>query len=186
MNQLLIAAKEICEVLTSEGWRFCIIGGLAVQRWGEPRTTLNVDLTLLVSVGMEEKISRTLLRHFASRIADAQEFALHNRVLLLRSSNGKDIDVVMGALPFEQNTVARAAPVEFAPGMVFPCCTAEDLFVMKVFAGRVRDMIDAESIAMRTAELDKQYIREQLQELSALSDVPDMCLHAERILSREK
>src|SRR5438552_3575923 len=27
-----------------QGWRFCIIGGLALQRWGEPRLTRDIDI----------------------------------------------------------------------------------------------------------------------------------------------
>ena len=36
--------QNFCE---ARDWRFCFIGGLAVQRWGEPRGTIDVDLTLL-------------------------------------------------------------------------------------------------------------------------------------------
>jgi hypothetical protein len=36
-------------------WEFCLIGGLAVQRWGEMRTTLDVDITLLTGFGREEE-----------------------------------------------------------------------------------------------------------------------------------
>jgi len=42
MNSLLKAAKEVAEFMTVRRWEFCIIGGLAVQRWGEPRTSLLV------------------------------------------------------------------------------------------------------------------------------------------------
>lgn len=41
MNVLFEAAKEVCEFMAVRKWEFCIIGGLAVQRWGEPRTTLD-------------------------------------------------------------------------------------------------------------------------------------------------
>ena len=35
------------------GWRFCFIGGLAVQKWSEPRVTDDVDLTLFTGLGTE-------------------------------------------------------------------------------------------------------------------------------------
>jgi hypothetical protein len=41
------AAAELQKVCAAEGWRFCFIGGLAVIRWGEPRETVDADLTLL-------------------------------------------------------------------------------------------------------------------------------------------
>ena len=35
--------------------------------------------------------------------------------------------------------IERAVVREFGPGVALPCCTAEDLFVMKTFSGRPRD-----------------------------------------------
>jgi hypothetical protein len=39
VNPLFAAALEIQQFFNAHGWRFCFIGGLAVQRWGEPRLT---------------------------------------------------------------------------------------------------------------------------------------------------
>jgi hypothetical protein len=49
VNEVIRAAAELQSVCEAEGWRFCLIGGLAVQRWGEPRETVDVDLTLLTA-----------------------------------------------------------------------------------------------------------------------------------------
>lgn len=182
MNPLLAAAKQICDYIQAEGWRCCIIGGLAVQRWGEARTTLDVDITLLTDIGMEERYANTLLARFESRINGALEFAMTNRVLLLRSSNGIDIDVALGALPFEEAMMDRLVNVEFAPGIELPCCTAEDLFIMKIFSDRRKDRLDAESIVMRTASLDTGYIYRQLEQLSLIVDSPDLLRLAEELL----
>ena len=35
------------------GWQFCFIGGLALQRWGEPRLIGDIDLTILTGFGHE-------------------------------------------------------------------------------------------------------------------------------------
>jgi len=47
MNALLEAAAEIQHFLLNAGEKFCFIGGVALQRWGEPRFTRDVDLTVL-------------------------------------------------------------------------------------------------------------------------------------------
>ncbi len=47
MNALFTAAKEVCDFMQARRWKFCVIGGLAVHRWGEPRLTQDADLTLL-------------------------------------------------------------------------------------------------------------------------------------------
>ncbi len=40
LPRVLAAAGEIQAFCQKQGWRFCFIGGVAVQRWGEPRLTL--------------------------------------------------------------------------------------------------------------------------------------------------
>lgn len=168
MNGLFDAAREVCEFMAAQGWKFCLIGGLAVQRWGEPRTTLDIDLTLLTDWGDEARYIDALLARFKLRSPDGRAFALKNRVLLLYASDGKPVDIALGALPFEQDMVNRAIRFDVAPGVSLPCCTAEDLIIMKLFSGRARDLLDAESIVHRQPGLDRSYILEQLAELAEL------------------
>ncbi len=54
MNAIFTAAKEVCDFMKARRWKFCVIGGLAVQRWGEPRLTQDADLTLLTGFEHEE------------------------------------------------------------------------------------------------------------------------------------
>src|SRR5438552_5387930 len=100
-NRLLEAAQEIQQFCRSRNWRFCFIGGIAVQRWGEARLTRDADLTVYTGIGDEVRYIEELLGAFASRIERARKFALGHRVLLLRASNGIPLDVTLGALPFE-------------------------------------------------------------------------------------
>jgi hypothetical protein len=135
MTPVLSAAREIQEVCQSEGWSFCIVGGLAVLRWGKPRTTQDVDITLITGFGTEEPFVDKLLARFASRRTDAREFALQNRVLLLKAASGIGIDVALGGFRFEELAVQRATSFEFEPGLFLITASAEDIVVMKAFAG---------------------------------------------------
>jgi len=47
MNPIFAAAYDLQTFCERAGWSFCFIGGIAVQRWGEPRFTQDADLTLL-------------------------------------------------------------------------------------------------------------------------------------------
>jgi hypothetical protein len=53
MKDLFIVAREVQTFLDARKWRSCVIGGIAVQRWGEPRLTRDVDVTLLTGIGGE-------------------------------------------------------------------------------------------------------------------------------------
>ena len=157
------------------------MGGLAVQRWGEPRVTQDVDLTLLTGFGGERPYVQTLLRHFAPRIADAEEFALRNRVLLLQTVTGIGIDIALGGLPYEALVVERATFFEFLPDVSLLTCSAEDLVVLKAFADRPRDWGDIEGIVARQAVLDWDYIEIQLRPLVEIKESPHILEQLSRV-----
>ncbi len=97
-NDVLDAALRLQAFCRSQGWRFCFIGGLAVQKWGEPRVTDDVDLTLLTGLGTEAPFIDALLalNWVEPRIPRAREFAQARRVLLLQTKGGVGIDIAMG------------------------------------------------------------------------------------------
>ncbi len=175
MIELVRAALDLQKLCETEGWRFCFIGGLAVQRWGEPRETVDVDLTVLAGFGGEEPFIERLLREYAGRVDDPAEFARENRVLLLRAPSGVGIDVALGALPFEEATVSRSSLFSFAGTAPLRTCSAEDLIVMKAFASRPRDWLDVEGIIVRqSGKLDWAYIDQQLRPLAELKEAPEI------------
>jgi len=47
------SAVELQRYLDSCGYEFLFIGGIAYQRWGEPRVTQDLDLTLVIKFGAE-------------------------------------------------------------------------------------------------------------------------------------
>ncbi len=172
MIAVLRVGEEVQAVCQRQGWRFCFIGGVALQRWGQPRVTADVDLTLLTGFGGEERYLDELLRHFAPRRADAKEFALAKRVLLLESPTGIGIDIALGGLPYEELVVARATMFEFLPQLSLLTCSAEDLVVLKAFADRGRDWDDVEGVVIRQQTLDWEYIQSQLQPLAEAKESP--------------
>ena len=175
MKGLFSVALEIQEFFEHAGDRFCFIGGVALQRWGQPRLTQDVDLTLLCAAGEEPAAIDRLLLRFAGRLPDARAFALRNRVLLLRADSGVAIDVSLGAIPFEQRCVDRASEFDFGAGFRLLTCSAEDLIVMKAFASRPQDWIDIESVVVRQRRtLDWKRIFDELEPLVALRETPEV------------
>jgi hypothetical protein len=163
------AALEFQEFFQPRGWRFCIIGAVALARWGEPRATRDVDISLFADLGTEQDYIDALLKQFRSRVPDARSLALTSRVLVLQAANGVPVDVVIASFPFEEGIIDRATPCEFEQGVELITVSADDLFVLKAFAGRPQDWIDAESIAVRQgAALDWNFIHAQLSMLGEL------------------
>jgi hypothetical protein len=174
MNPLLEAALQLQELLDSWKWRSCVIGGIAVLRWGAARFTRDVDLSLWSGFGREDDYILPLLAAgYGGRIEDAAGFARRNRVLLITAPNSVPVDIALAALPFEAQAVERATLFEFAPGYSLRTCSAEDLIVFKLFAFRPQDLVDVESIAARQGKLlDWTYILENLTPLAEVKDEP--------------
>jgi hypothetical protein len=173
--EVLRTAAEVQTLCDAEGWEFCFIGGLALQRWGEPRETVDVDLTLMCGFGNEMPFIEKLLARFEPRIAAAAAFAQTRRVLLIRSASGVGIDVALGAIPFEESAISRASLFRFPEDIYLRTCSAEDLIVMKAFASRGRDWVDIEGILVRqTGKLDWGYINSQLAPLAELKNAPEI------------
>jgi hypothetical protein len=85
---LVEAALEIAGFLTKQRVPYAILGGFAVQYHGQPRQTGDVDLVVLVPEAKLDSFMDGLLKAFPSRIRDAKDFAVRNRVLLLASKDG--------------------------------------------------------------------------------------------------
>jgi hypothetical protein len=183
MSALFNAARDLQVFLEARGWRFCFIGGLAVVRWGEPRFTRDVDITLLCPFGLEDDISTPLLDFgYSGRISDAAAFARRSRVLLLESSGGVPIDIALGGLPFEELLVERSSLFEFGDDVALRTCSAEDLLILKLFAFRPRDVADAEGVVVRQrGALDWEYIATNLQPLADVKGQPEIMATFEKL-----
>jgi hypothetical protein len=187
INHVFEAALELQRFCESQQYRFCFIGAVALQRWGDPRVTQDADLTLLTGFGGEERFISELIQHFRPRRPDAAPFALRNRVLLLFASNDVPIDIALGGLPFEERTVERASPWQITPDMKITTCSAEDLVVHKAFANRGQDWPDIERVLMRQMKrLDVDLIFEELRPLLQLKGEPEIEERLRKMIAEEK
>ena len=181
---LIEAALEVQGVLTTAGTRSCVIGGLAVQRWGEPRATQDVDFSMLAPVGEERRPLDLLLRTFTPRRSDALAFAIANRVLLIQATNQVAVDVGLAGSDFEVEVLERSSHWVYR-GTSLVTCSAEDLVLYKLVAGRARDVADIEGIVRRQgAGLDVGRIRRFGQLFAELKEEPELLRAFETALTR--
>src|SRR5258705_3121829 len=84
-------------------------------------------------------------------------------------------------------SVGRASDFEFYPGMLLRTCSAEDLIVMKAFAGRDQDWGDVKGIIARQGRaLDWPLILSELCPLCELKESPDTLKRLERLRTESK
>ena len=89
-----LAAQTVCEELEL---KFCVIGGVALQRWGEPRFTADADLSVLVEPSQEDIVTGALLGRLQAWVDNPLDFARRTRVVLLQSIDEVGIDIMLAA-----------------------------------------------------------------------------------------
>jgi hypothetical protein len=181
--ELAVAARDVLSVLDAAAIRACVIGALAVHRWGQPRATSDADFSALAPYGAERPVIDVLLRRFEPRRPDAEAFALASRVLLLRTREGVEIDVALAAFSFELEALELASTWEIVPSIPLRTCPAEHLVIYKLVAGRAHDLGDIEGIIRRQGDrLDVERIRRWGREFAELKEDPDLLRPFEEVL----
>lgn len=173
MIDLTNEAAELQTFLESKGWKFYFICGLAVQVWGRPRLTEDIDLTIFTEIENEQDFIKTLLEKYKPKFHDADQFALTNRVLPMFAESGIGIDVTLGGLSNISEGLERSTYQKYSDSVELRICSPEDLIVMKTVAARPQDWMDVESVIIRQSTLDWDYIEEKLSDLTAYEDMSD-------------
>ena len=81
-------AARFQKFVISNGWEFYFIGGLAVQIWGEPRLTRDIDLTIFTNLDNEPAFVEKILAKYRPKLADASRIALTERILPVLTQTG--------------------------------------------------------------------------------------------------
>lgn len=85
------------------------------------------------------------------------------------------IDISLAAMPFEEELIDRASKFTFLPDVEIRTCAAEDLVVLKGFAGRPQDWVDIRGILVRQgSRLDRAAVRARLTPLVELKEEPEI------------
>lgn len=158
---------------------YAVIGGIALQFWGEPRFTHDLDITVQDQLDLAELVKRTT-DTFGSRVSDPYAFAKETRMLLLNVED-VDVDVALALRGYEDSLFERAQSYEVEPGRRLNICSAEDLIIHKALAGRPQDLADIQGVIDRQGDrLDVRYIRSWLGQFSKALDDAEILERFER------
>jgi hypothetical protein len=174
MRALFREAAELQSTLENEGWEFFFVGGIAVQIWGEPRLTTDLDLTVFTGLVNEADQVERLLELFESRDMSpeaAAEFSRTARILLLKTQSGTEIDLMLSGLADLGTELERSSVQQFTPDISLRICSAETLIAMKTVAGRDRDYADVATVLIKQSRLDWEYIDEYLRQVQEYADI---------------
>ena len=161
-------------VLDGQGLSWFVFGAQAVAVRGAPRATQDIDITVQV----EPTRLRTLVDALESEGLSprypeiAEELIDRGAVVPLVHASGMEVDLVLAGSGLEAIALGRASRVAI-DGVDVPVAQATDLVVMKVLAGRGKDLDDLRSL-LAGGEVDLAEVRDilgQLEEALGQSDL---------------
>ncbi len=88
-----------------------VIGGMANAVWGEPRATLDIDVTIWFDEKDPDSVVSILRGQFRPLVDDHISFIHDTNVLPLESEDRVRVDLIFGILPYEQEAIDRAVEV---------------------------------------------------------------------------
>lgn len=166
------------------GVRWYLFGAQAVLLYGGARLTADVDVT----VALGDRPTAVLVTalegaDFALRVPDADDFVARTRVLpLVHRPTAMPLDVVLAGPGPEEAFLANARPTTIE-GVTVPVASAEDLVVMKILAGRGKDLEDVAAIVEAQGDrLDLARTRATLKLLEDALDQRDLVPELDRIV----
>lgn len=152
--------QKTISILEKEKIPYMLVGGLAVNYFGQPRFTADIDLVITIDVKKTPKLIDILKKN-------KYIFPEETLRILIKASNVFQvtdpsgiyrIDFWIPKTNFEKNAFERKIPKKWHNKTIY-LPTPEDLLLFKIIAGRAKDLIDIEGVMERQkGKLDKKYL----------------------------
>lgn len=163
-------AQRLAGKLDSLEIEYAIGGAIALGFWGEPRGTLDVDLTLFLSPA-KPSICVELLLDLGCDLEPIEALdSLTEHGFCKVTMDGTTIDVFLPIVDFYQAARNRRQSVKLGQQNIW-IWDAESLAVFKLMFFRRKDLADVEQILrQRGNQLDRVWIRSELVKLYGQRD----------------
>ncbi|MGE0105147.1 MAG: nucleotidyl transferase AbiEii/AbiGii toxin family protein [Blastocatellales bacterium] len=180
---LFTCLRELVALFDDLSIRYTTIGGIAIAMVSEPRFTRDIDTVILIEREDWESFIQEAVNHgFEPRNKDPLDFAqLHRIFLLTHRKTGITVDISLGALPFEEEMINRSVIAEKGE-LRLKVPTPEDLIIMKIIAGRPKDLMDIDSIMKIHKNLDIKRVRFWAGQFAEVLEMPEILENLEKLI----
>lgn len=180
-RQLEASLRTVTDYLAAHGYRYAVIGGIALSQWGVVRATYDADIKVLVP-DYDYAAARSELR--AAFPEPARPKGPRNPLIVDIRVQGVILDLLLALPGYEELIIERAVQRDLGDWSAW-ICSAEDLIIQKVVAGRGKDWLDVESLLMEQRDnLDQDYIQRWLGEFAEALENPEIAIQYTRLLDR--
>jgi len=182
-EQLEAPLNAAIAFLEEHGYRYAVIGGIALSQWGVIRATQDVDLKVLVPDADYTSVREALRAAFPDR---ARPHVPEIPLIVAVNIRGVTVDFLLALPGYEEQIIERAVRRDLGSFSVW-ICSAEDLIIQKVSAGRAKDWPDVEQLLIaQRGKLKEAYIRELVSEFAEALEKPEILSEYQRLLTKVK
>lgn len=179
---------SVAAALDAREVRWYVFGAQAAILHGAARLTADVDISVFLPQTMTPvALAEALERHaFQRRITDPAFFARTRVIPFLHLPTALPLDVVLAGPGLEEEFFDRSL-VRDVDGVRVPIASAEDLVVMKVLAGRPKDLEDVVAIlAAQGTAFNASRVRTTLVLLEQALGQSDLLVTFEGAITRSR
>ncbi|HID78437.1 MAG TPA: hypothetical protein EYP56_20910 [Planctomycetaceae bacterium] len=163
-------AEQLAAALDAEGYDYAFGGAISLGYWGQPRGTVDVDLTLFLAPDKPSECVRCLQQIGCDLDAAASVGSLQELGFCRVFYRGVPVDVFLPIAPFYEVARERRKKVYIGRTVVV-IWDAESLAVFKMVFFRRKDLADVEQILRcQRPTLDRGWIRTQLIDMFGQRD----------------
>ncbi|MBA3464730.1 MAG: nucleotidyltransferase [Deltaproteobacteria bacterium] len=178
--------RACLDALKAQRTRYVVIGGLAVTVVGEPRLTADLDVIVFADHAALRALITYATKHgFTADIETEVEAARQGESIRLDRGNFH-FDLIVRSLFIEDLAYEHSRLRKLFGRMVrFP--SPEDLAVLKVVAGRPRDLLDVEGIIRRHGpDLNRRYVEATLEKVCELAEDHEILARWRRLIGARR
>lgn len=136
---------------------FCLIGGLAVSGWSQPRATMDIDFLAQIPHGAHEQLATALSGIY--RRGDISD-ALMGTISFVQRAGKISVPIQLIELPpsWEREVVSGVVTRSIG-GIKVPLINWQELVLIKLYAGGPLDLEDARNILTSVGPSKAEYAR---------------------------
>jgi predicted nucleotidyltransferase len=151
---LLDALTRVAAAMDEQGRDHVFIGGIALAAWGRPRTTVDIDLMIFGPEDEADQIIAALAETGFALESEIERDVMMSGFRLRKKYRGIQeglpemsvaLDVLLSSNPVVRQIIERACRRKVG-GVAISVPSAEDFIVLKLQAGRMQDLADAQAV----------------------------------------
>lgn len=181
-RQLEASLRKVIVFLDTCGLHYAVIGGIALAQWGIVRATYDADIKVLVPNQDYAAVRATLRAAFP---VPARGELPHNPLIVALTVDDVIVDLLLALPGYEELIVERAVSRDLG-GWTARICSAEDLIIQKVVAGRDKDWLDVDALLVeQRGKLDMTYVEDWIIQFAEVLENPQTLLRYRRLVKTQ-